>query len=100
MLWNAGVCFESGRSLQTAIRMFDMLERFYPKSKLTARSIVAIRSACSRYFSSISHLSPERKNEHAGAQDLVDGVEAPGYNVQRSQVHGGLDPFRQKSKIA
>jgi TolA-binding protein len=45
ILYNAGVCFEDGRSIDAAIRMYQLLERFYPGSKLTARALVRLGKA-------------------------------------------------------
>ncbi len=42
VLYNAGVCFEQGKSIGAAIRMFETLSRLFPKSKQTQRAIVRL----------------------------------------------------------
>jgi TolA-binding protein len=42
ILYNAGVCFSEGKSLGTAIRMFNLMERFYPKAPETARAVAQL----------------------------------------------------------
>ena len=37
VLYNAGVCFEEGRSIGVAIQMFNLLKKYYPNSKITAK---------------------------------------------------------------
>lgn len=42
VLYNAGVCFEQGKSLALAIQMFQSLSKFFPKSPHTQRAIVRL----------------------------------------------------------
>ncbi|MCG8423301.1 MAG: tetratricopeptide repeat protein [Proteobacteria bacterium] len=42
VLYNAGVCFEQGRSISAAIRMFNSLSKLFPDSKQTQRAIVRL----------------------------------------------------------
>ncbi len=76
VLWNAGVCFEQGRSLQTAIRMFDMLERFYPKSKLTAKSILRAGKAYAdmAFYAEAAKKLEQYAKRYAGEQDAYDAM--------------------------
>src|SRR5262249_28316643 len=39
VLYNAGVAFEEGRAIAQALRMYALLEQYYPNSKLTARAM-------------------------------------------------------------
>ncbi len=40
LLYNAGVCYESGKSLSAAMGMYSLLQQLFPKSTLTAKSLV------------------------------------------------------------
>ena len=42
VLYNAGVCFESGRSYSAAIQMYNLLNRRYPEAKVTQKSIARL----------------------------------------------------------
>lgn len=42
LLYNAGVCFEFGKSLGGAIRVFETLQKQAPKSKLAARALARL----------------------------------------------------------
>lgn len=42
VLYNAGVCFEKGKSIGLAIKMFEILSKRYPKSTLTQKAIVRL----------------------------------------------------------
>lgn len=42
VLYNAGVCFEKGRSFSAAIQMYNLLSRRYPSAKVTQRSIARL----------------------------------------------------------
>ena len=42
LLYNSGVCYEEGKSIGLAIRMFETLSQRFPDSKLTQRAIVRL----------------------------------------------------------
>lgn len=42
ILYNAGVCFEEGKSIGAAIQMFDILSKRFPNSKQSQRAIVRL----------------------------------------------------------
>src|SRR4029078_8820807 len=42
VLYNAGVCCEEGKSIGAAIIAFNLLEKYYPNSKTTARAIARL----------------------------------------------------------
>ncbi len=42
LVYNAGVCFELGKSLGGAIRMYETLSKLWPKSKLAARALARL----------------------------------------------------------
>jgi tetratricopeptide (TPR) repeat protein len=45
VLYNAGVCFEKGKAISAAITAYNLLEKYYPSSKLTARAIARLGKA-------------------------------------------------------
>jgi tetratricopeptide (TPR) repeat protein len=45
ILYNAGVCFEEGKSIGLAIQMYNSLKRYYPKSPITQRAIARLGKA-------------------------------------------------------
>lgn len=42
VLYNSAVCYEQGRSIGAAIRMFEQLSRFFPDSKQTQKAIARL----------------------------------------------------------
>jgi len=42
LVYNAGVCFERGKSLGGAIRMYETLGKLWPKSRLAARALARL----------------------------------------------------------
>lgn len=42
VLYNAGVCYEKGKSIGLAVRMFEILSKRYPKSNHTQKAIVRL----------------------------------------------------------
>jgi TolA-binding protein len=71
VLYNAGVCFEEGKSIGFAIRMFGELRKKFPKSKLSERALVRMGNAygaISRYEDS-AKLYEEYANKYAGEKD-------------------------------
>jgi tetratricopeptide (TPR) repeat protein len=45
VLYNAGVCFEDGHSIGVAIRMYGLLEQYYPQSELLPKAIAHLGKA-------------------------------------------------------
>jgi len=45
LLYNAGVCFESGKSISAAMGVYKQLAELFPKSKLTAKSVARLGNA-------------------------------------------------------
>ncbi len=42
LLYDAGACFEEGKSLSAARAMFETLQKLFPQSKLAARSVIRL----------------------------------------------------------
>ena len=42
LLYDAGACFEEGKSFSAARQVFELLEKLFPQSKLAARSLVRL----------------------------------------------------------
>jgi len=42
VLYNSGVCYEQGRSIGAAIRMFEQLSKFFPDSKQTQKALARL----------------------------------------------------------
>jgi DNA-3-methyladenine glycosylase len=45
VLYNAGVCFEEGRSIGVAIQMYSLLKKYYANSKITAKATARLGKA-------------------------------------------------------
>ncbi|HUS29742.1 MAG TPA: tetratricopeptide repeat protein [Kofleriaceae bacterium] len=45
VLYNAGVCYEDGHSIGVAIRMYGLLEQYYPQSPVLPRAIARLGKA-------------------------------------------------------
>ncbi|TMQ04372.1 MAG: tetratricopeptide repeat protein, partial [Deltaproteobacteria bacterium] len=45
VLYNAGVMFEEGKSITAAITAYNLLEKYYPNSKVTARAVARLGKA-------------------------------------------------------
>jgi tetratricopeptide (TPR) repeat protein len=76
VLYNAGVCFEEGKSIGVAIQMFNLLEKYYPKSKITQRAIARLGKAygdIAFYDRASAKLEQYAKN-YAGEKDAYDAM--------------------------
>jgi hypothetical protein len=45
VLYNAGVCFSEGKSIGAEIQAYNLLEKYYPNSKLTAKAVALLGKA-------------------------------------------------------
>ncbi len=76
VLYNAGVCFEDGRSLGAAMDVYRTLQRFYPKSKLSARSTARLGRAyadMAKYSEAAATLEQYAK-KYAAEHDAFDAM--------------------------
>ncbi len=77
VLYNAGVCFEDGKSIGLAIRMYGILDQKFPKSTRNQKALVRMGSA----YGSIAHYqkAAEKYEEYArrfgGEKDAPDALQ-------------------------
>jgi tetratricopeptide (TPR) repeat protein len=76
VLYNAGVCFEEGKSVGAAIIAFNKLQQFYPNSKLTARAIARLGNAYGdiAFYDRASDKLEEYAKKFAGEKDAYDAM--------------------------
>ncbi|HVK72416.1 MAG TPA: tetratricopeptide repeat protein [Kofleriaceae bacterium] len=76
VLYNAGVCFEEGRSLSAAIGVYTELQERFPKSKLSARALVRLGGVYERvaYYDRASAQYEEYAKKYAGEKDAYDAM--------------------------
>ncbi|HUJ57079.1 MAG TPA: tetratricopeptide repeat protein [Kofleriaceae bacterium] len=74
VLYNAGVCFEEGKSIGAAIQMFNTLEKYYPKSKTTQRAIARLGKAYAdiAFYDRASEKYEQYAKAYAGEKDAFD----------------------------
>ena len=76
VLYNAGVCYEEGRSIGAAITMWNLLEKYYPKSKTTARAIARLGKAYGdiAFYDRASEKLEQYAMKYAGEKDAHDAI--------------------------
>jgi tetratricopeptide (TPR) repeat protein len=76
VLYNAGVCFEEGKSIGAAIGMYNTLQKYYPKSKVTARAVARLGKAYGdiAYYDRASDKLEEYATKYAGEKDAHDAL--------------------------
>ena len=76
VLYNAGVCFEQGKSIGAAIQMFELLSANYPKAKVTARAIARLGQNYARiaWYRESSEKLEEYARKYAGEKDAYDAM--------------------------
>jgi tetratricopeptide (TPR) repeat protein len=76
VLYNAGVCFEEGKSISAAIQAFNLLQKYYPNSKQTAKAIARLGKAYGdiAYYDRASDKLEEYAKKYAGEQDAYDAM--------------------------
>lgn len=76
VLYNAGVCFEEGKSIGVAIQMFNLLEKYYPNSKITARAIARLGKAYGdiAFYDRASDKLEQYAKKYAGEKDAYDAM--------------------------
>src|SRR5262249_11402560 len=71
VLYNAGVCFEEGKSIGAAILAYNTLEKYYPNSKITARAVARLGKAYGDV--AFYRQAAERLEQYAGADKKKKG---------------------------
>ncbi len=76
VLYNAGVCFEEGKSIGAAIQMFGLMQKYYPNSKITAKAIARLGKAYGdiAYYKEASDKLEEYAKKYAGEKDAYDAM--------------------------
>jgi tetratricopeptide (TPR) repeat protein len=76
VLYNAGVCFEEGRSIGAAIQAFNLLQKYYGSSKLTAKALARIGKAYGdiAFYDKASEKLEEYAKKYAGEKDAYDAM--------------------------
>ncbi|HUJ60602.1 MAG TPA: tetratricopeptide repeat protein, partial [Kofleriaceae bacterium] len=74
VLYNAGTCFEEGKSIGAAIKMFDTLERYYASSKLAARALARLGKdyADLAFYDQAAERYEQYAKKFAGEKDAFD----------------------------
>lgn len=76
VLYNAGVCFEEGKSIGAAISMFGALQKYYPNSKITAKAVARLGKAYGdiAFYDRASDKLEEYAKKYAGEKDAHDAM--------------------------
>ncbi|MDB4956108.1 MAG: Tetratricopeptide repeat protein [Myxococcales bacterium] len=76
VLYNAGVCFADGKSIGASIAMFNLLEKYYPKSKITARAVARLGKAYGdiAFYDRASDKLEQYAKQYAGEKDAYDAM--------------------------
>ena len=76
VLYNAGVCFEEGRSITAAITSFNLLQKYYPNSKITAKALARLGKAYGdiAFYDKASEKYEEYAKKYAGEKDAYDAM--------------------------
>ncbi len=71
VLYNAGVCYQEGKSIGAAIIAFNVLQKYYPNSKITARAIARLGKAYGdiAFYDKASEKLEEYAKKYAGDKD-------------------------------
>lgn len=76
VLYNAGVCFEEGRSIGAAIQSYTLLQRYYASSKLSAKALARIGKAYGdiAFYDKSAEKLEEYAKKYAGEKDAYDAM--------------------------
>lgn len=76
LLYNAGVCFEQGKSIGAALSMFSKLADLYPDSKQTAKAIAKLGNnyGAIAYYDKAASRYEEYAKKYAGEKDAFDAM--------------------------
>ncbi len=76
LLYNAGVCYEEGKSIGAAKTVYETLGKLFPKSKLTAHAIVRLGNvyAQTAYYREASEKLEEYATKYAGEQEAYEAL--------------------------
>jgi tetratricopeptide (TPR) repeat protein len=76
VLYNAGVCFKEGKAISAAITAFNLLEKYYPNSKTTARAVAQLGKAYGdiAFYDRASDKLEQYAKKYAGEKDAYDAM--------------------------
>lgn len=76
LLYNAGVCYEKGKSMGAARLVYENLAKLFPKSKLTAKSIVRLGNvyAQTAFYREASEKLEEYAVKYGGERDAYGAL--------------------------
>jgi tetratricopeptide (TPR) repeat protein len=76
VLYNAGVCFENGKSIGAALTMFQTLRKAYPKSHEAAKALARLGAnyAAVAYYDKAADMYEEYAKRYAGEKDAFDAM--------------------------
>jgi tetratricopeptide (TPR) repeat protein len=77
VLWNAGTCFEEGKSIGAAIQMFEMLRTRFPKSTWAQKALAKLGFNYGRvaWYKESSEMYEEYARRYAGEKDAYDALD-------------------------
>jgi tetratricopeptide (TPR) repeat protein len=75
-LYNAAVCFEEARAISSATRLFDLLRKQYPNSKLAPRATARLAKLYGdiAMYDRAAQLLEEYAKKYAGEKDAYDAL--------------------------
>ncbi len=76
LLYNAGVCYELGKSIGAAKHMYELLQEHFPKSTLSARSLARLGNAYGSiaYYKEAAEKLEEYATKYGGMTDARDAL--------------------------
>ncbi len=76
VLYNAGVCYEEGKSIGAAISMYGLMQKYYPNSKITAKAIARLGKAYGdiAFYKEASDKLEEYAKKYGGEKDAYDAM--------------------------
>ena len=76
VLYNAGVCYQEGKSIGAAIIAFNTLQKYFPNSKITAKAIARLGKAYGdiAFYDKASDKLEEYAKKYAGEKDAYDAM--------------------------
>ncbi len=76
ILFNAGYCYQQGKSVSAAITMFNLLQKYYPTSKSAATALMALGKAYGdiAFYDRASEKLEEYAKKYAGEKDAYNAM--------------------------
>ncbi len=76
VLYNAGVCFEEGKSIGASITAYNLLQKYFPNSKQTARAIARLGNAYGEiaFYRQASEKLEEYSKKYGSEKDAFDAM--------------------------